>query len=61
MEARRWHVVANQVGPVGYAEDYGHSRIVHPSGDIVADTGGEEGMVVAEVDLAIGRDAVQVR
>jgi predicted amidohydrolase len=51
VEAQRWHVVSNQVGPVGYGEDYGHSRIVHPSGEIVADTGGREGMVVAEIDL----------
>ncbi len=58
-EARRWHVVSNQVGLVGYGEDYGHSRIVHPKGEVVADTGGREGMVVAEIDLFVGRDAVK--
>ena len=61
VEAQRWHVVSNQVGPVGYAEDYGHSRIVHPNGEIDADTGGREGMVVAEIDLYVGRDAVNDR
>jgi predicted amidohydrolase len=54
-------VVSNQVGPVEYGEDYGHSRIVHPNGEVVADTGGREGMVVAEIDLFVGRDAVQDR
>ena len=58
VEAQRWHVVSNQVGTVGYAEDYGHSRIVHPNGEIVADTGGQEGMVMAEIDLYVGRNAV---
>jgi predicted amidohydrolase len=61
VEAQRWHVVSNQVGPVGYGEDYGHSRIIHPNGEIVADTGGREGMVIAEVDLYVGRDSVQDR
>ena len=61
VEAGRWHVVSNQVGPVGYGEDYGHSRIVQPNGEIIADTGGQEGMVVAEIDLYTGRDAVQSR
>ena len=61
VDARRWHVVSNQVGLVGYGEDYGHSRIVHPSGEIVADTGGREGMVVAEIDLYVGRNMVQDR
>ena len=56
-EARRWHVVSNQVGLVGHGEDYGHSRIVHPDGEIVADTGGREGIAVAEIELRIGRDA----
>ncbi|MFX1604104.1 MAG: nitrilase-related carbon-nitrogen hydrolase, partial [Promethearchaeota archaeon] len=54
-EARLWHVVSNQVGLVGHGEDYGHSRIVNPDGEIVADTGGREGMAVAEIDLRIGR------
>jgi predicted amidohydrolase len=51
VEAQSWHVVSNQVGPVGYGEDYGHSRIVHPDGEIVADTGEREGMAIAEIDL----------
>ena len=56
IDAKRWHVVSNQVGLVGHGEDFGHSRIVHPNGEIVADTGGREGMAVAAIDLRIGRD-----
>jgi predicted amidohydrolase len=59
LEAQRWHVVSNQVGPVRYGEDYGHSRIIHPNGEIVADTGEREGMVIAEIDLYLSRDGVQ--
>jgi predicted amidohydrolase len=49
------------VGSVGYAEDYGHSRIIHPNGEIVADTGGREGMVIADIDLTVDRDTVKDR
>ena len=49
-ESAVWHVVANQVGTVGHAADYGHSSIVDPSGNVVADTVTEEGMVVSELD-----------
>lgn len=59
IEAKRWHIVSNQVGIVGHGEDYGHSRIVHPNGVIVADTGEREGMVVAEINLFVGRNAVK--
>lgn len=55
-EVRLWHVVSNQVGLVGHGEDYGHSRIVNPDGEIVADTGGREGMAIAEIDLRIRRN-----
>ena len=49
-----WHVVANQTGRVGHATDYGHSRIVDSSGQVMADTGSEEGMVISDVPLFIG-------
>ncbi len=49
VESGRWHVVANQVGMVGYATDYGHSRIINPEGVVVADTGAQEGMVIAQI------------
>jgi predicted amidohydrolase len=51
--ASRWHVVANQVGRVGYVQDYGHSRVVDPSGRVVCDTGAKEGMVVWPTDILI--------
>jgi hypothetical protein len=49
----RWHFVANQTGTVGHSTDYGHSRIINPNGVIIADTGANEGMVVAETDMLI--------
>ncbi len=52
-KASCWHIVANQVGNVGHAVDYGHSRIIDPTGAIVADTGSEEGMVVSETGILI--------
>ena len=52
----RWHVVSNQVGSVGHAVDYGHSRIVTPSGVVVVDTGESEGIVIAKTDVLIGAD-----
>jgi predicted amidohydrolase len=51
--ANRWHVVSNEVGSGGHVESYGHSRVISPDGDIVADTGSEEGMVIVETDLSI--------
>ena len=53
LEAGRWHFVSNQVGSVGHAIDYGHSRIVAPSGVVVDDTGGVEGMVIVKTDILI--------
>jgi predicted amidohydrolase len=53
LEAGRWHFVSNQVGSVGHAIDYGHSRIVAPSGVVVGDTGGVEGMVIVETNIFI--------
>lgn len=48
-----WHVVANQVGSVGHATDYGHSRIIDPGGNVLADTGSNEGMVIEKTTLLI--------
>lgn len=52
-QTQLWHIVSNQVGTVGHALDYGHSRIIDPDGNIVADTGQKEGMVIAEIGLLI--------
>jgi len=49
IEANRWHIVSNQVGIVGHSRDYGHSRIINPDGEVVADTGDQEGMVIATI------------
>jgi len=53
LESQRWHIVSNQVGSVGHITDYGYSRIIDPDGNIIADTGQAEGMVIAETSLLI--------
>lgn len=50
-----WHVAANQFGTNG-THGYincGHSKIVDPSGEVIGETGAEQGMVIAEVGLMI--------
>ena len=52
-----WMVCANQVDrppTPGCANYYGHSRIVAPTGKIVAEIGHEEGLVTATVDIRAG-------
>lgn len=52
-ENQTWLVAANQVGDsdVGDMHFYGHSRIVAPTGRLIAEVALEEGMAVASVDL----------
>jgi predicted amidohydrolase len=52
-QAKRWHVVSNQIGGVGHVSDYGHSRVVDPQGRIVCDTGAGEGLVMWATDILI--------
>jgi predicted amidohydrolase len=52
-ECECWLVVANQAGTFADLHGYGHSRIVDPSGSVIADTGAEEGMVIAQTDLLV--------
>ena len=52
-QANRWHVVANQVGRIGYAQTYGYSRVVDPRGRVVCDTGTKEGLVLWATDNLI--------
>jgi predicted amidohydrolase len=47
-----WHIVANQTGQVGQATDYGHSRIIDGNGNIVCDTGPDEGMVISMIPIS---------
>jgi predicted amidohydrolase len=52
-----WMVCSNQVHrppTPGCADYYGHSRIIAPTGKIVAEIGHEEGLVTAAVDLQEG-------
>ena len=52
-QAKRWHVVSNQVGAAGHINGYGHSRVVDPNGRIVCDTGAMEGLVMWATDILI--------
>jgi predicted amidohydrolase len=45
-------ISSNQVGPTGCFNYYGHSRIISPTGVILADSGREEKLITAAVDLA---------
>lgn len=59
-----WMVCANQVNrppTPGCADYYGHSRIVAPTGKIVAEIGHEEGLVTATVDLEEGIEDARTR
>jgi len=44
-------ISANQVGPTGRYNYYGHSRIIAPSGVVLADSGREEKLIAAAVDI----------
>lgn len=52
-----WMVCSNQVNrppTPGCANYYGHSRIIAPNGQVIADGGHNEGLVTATVDLQAG-------
>jgi predicted amidohydrolase len=53
VQSKRWHVVSQQVGTVGHAQVYGHSRVVDPKGKVVCDTGTGEGLVMWATDIMI--------
>jgi len=53
VQSKRWHVVSQQVGTVGHAQVYGHSRVVDPKGKAVCDTGATEGLVMWATDILI--------
>ncbi len=59
-----WMVCANQVHrppTAGCSDYYGHSRIIAPTGKIVAEIGHEEGLVTATVDLREGIELMRTR
>jgi len=55
-ENQTWLVAADQVGPcdVGNMRFYGHSRIVAPTGWVVAEVALEEGQAIATIDVMSG-------
>ncbi len=44
-------ISSNQVGPTGRFNYYGHARIVSPTGRVLADSGREEKLITATVDV----------
>lgn len=44
-------ISSNQVGPTGRFNYYGHSRIISPTGKVLADSGREEKLIAAAVDI----------
>jgi predicted amidohydrolase len=44
-------ISSNQVGPTGRFNYYGHSRIISPTGVLLADSGREEKLITATVDI----------
>lgn len=63
-KTNRWFIVSDQKGysghPVSLGVCLGHGCIVHPSGKIIADTNGAEGMVVVRTDLWVDSDKIPV-
>lgn len=45
-------ISSNQVGPTGRFNYYGHARIISPTGKVLADSGREEKLITAMVDIA---------
>ena len=44
-------ISSNQVGPTGRFNYYGHARIISPTGRILADSGREEKLIAANMDI----------
>ncbi|MDO8752484.1 MAG: carbon-nitrogen hydrolase family protein, partial [Anaerolineales bacterium] len=44
-------ISSNQVGPTGQYNYYGHARIISPTGRVLADSGREEKLISATVDI----------
>jgi predicted amidohydrolase len=44
-------ISSNQVGSTGRFNYYGHSRIISPTGAVLADSGREEKLITATVDI----------
>lgn len=54
-ENRVWVVTANRVGRENGFEFIGRSKIISPTGTVVSYAGGDEAVLVAEIDLAEAR------
>jgi len=44
-------ISSNQVGPTGRFNYYGHARIISPTGKVLADSGREQKLITATVDI----------
>ncbi len=56
IESKTFLVHANRIGEERTFHFFGHSHIVAPNGDILAELGEEEGIAFAELDLALAED-----
>jgi predicted amidohydrolase len=56
-----WMIVSDQVGASerSFERSFGHSRIIDPSGRIIAGIGYQEGLVIAEIDIQKGIDPIR--
>ena len=59
LENQVFWVSANQTGTFGSLRFVGSAKVVGPGGDVLADTGVQEGLAVATVDLAGGLEAAR--
>jgi len=51
LENQCWMIESNLCGHHGNLHYHGHSRIIDPMGTIIADTGEQEGMAIATIDV----------
>jgi len=51
LENQCWMIESNLCGHHGNLHYHGHSRIIDPMGTIISDTGEQEGMVIATIDV----------
>lgn len=51
LENQCWMIESNLCGHHGNLFYHGHSRIINPMGTVLADTGSDEGMAIATVDI----------
>ena len=59
--AHLWHIVSDQNGSTGQVNCVGNSMIVNDNGEIICNTGTNDGIVVSEIDKMIDPDILKIR